>query len=172
MAEKIDKTILVVDDEPDVRTFFEVALSEAGFNVLTASNGCEAMDHVKKQLPDLISLDLVMPKKSGVKFLYELRKNKDWKAIPVLIVTAHAQDEMGKGDLDEIMKNSTLSGPGVYLEKPVTPRNYVNSIKKVLKIAVTAEEEQAMSIKEELNQHLSGADPEMLKKMLDMLKDK
>ncbi|MFH1540079.1 MAG: hypothetical protein ABIH66_14085 [bacterium] len=90
----------------------------------------------------------------------------------MIIVTAHAQDEMGKNDLDDIMKNKTLSGPGVYLEKPVTPRTYVNSIKKALNMEITEEEEKFMPVKEELNKQLSGADPEKLKKMLDILKDK
>ena len=65
MAESPPKTVLVVDDEEDVRKFLSMALKEAGFNVVTANDGFEALDQVKKQKPDLISLDLVMPKRSG-----------------------------------------------------------------------------------------------------------
>lgn len=172
MAEIIGKTILVVDDEPDVRLFFEVALKGAGFDVITASNGEEALDHVREQTPDLISLDLVMPKKSGIKFLYELRKNRDWKAIPVLVVTAHARDEMGKDDLENIIGNRSLSGPGVYLEKPVTAVKYINSIKTALNIEISEEEEKEIEMKEKLRRQLSAADPDKIKAMLDILKNK
>ena len=113
-----------------------------------------------------------MPGKTGIKFLYKLRKNKEWKAIPVIVVTAHAKDEMGKSDLNEIMDNRTLSGPGVYLEKPVTARKYVKCIKEILNIEISEEENEALTMKEELSKGLNGADPETLKNMLDMLNKK
>ena len=65
MGEAAPKTILVVDDEADIRNFLKIALVEAGFKVVTANDGFEALEAVKAQKPDLISLDLVMPKKSG-----------------------------------------------------------------------------------------------------------
>lgn len=171
MVDEEKRTVLVVDDEPDVRTFLETALLEAGFNVITADNGDSALELIRNQVPDIISLDLVMPKKSGIKMLHELRKNRKWSSIPVLIVTAHARDEMGSRDLDEIMKDRALSGPGIYLEKPVTPRSYVNSIKKMLNMEITESEEDTLSLKEKLSDKLKGADTETLKKMLDMLKE-
>ena len=88
-----DKTILVVDDEPNVRQYLMTVLQDAGFNVVTAGDGEEALEMIKNRIPDFISLDLIMPKKSGHKLLHELRRNKQWSRIPVLIVTAHAQDE-------------------------------------------------------------------------------
>jgi CheY-like chemotaxis protein len=76
-----------------------------------------AMEMIRRAPTDFISLDLVMPKKSGHKLLHELRKDRQLSRIPVLIVTAHAQDELGAGDLQDIMDNRVISGPGVYLEK-------------------------------------------------------
>lgn len=172
MTDENKKLILVVDDEPDVRTFFETALLDAGFAAVTASDGGEALELMIKRAPALISLDLVMPKKSGVMFLHALRKNKNWSSIPVLIVTAHANDEMGGGDLDLIMKDRSISGPGIYLEKPVTPRNYVNSIRKMLDMEVAESGDDAVALKEALSEQLRKADAGTLKKMLDMLKEK
>jgi len=172
MSENIDKTVLVVDDEPDVRTFFESALKDAGFNVLTAANGNEALEIMKSHTPDLISLDLVMPGRSGIKFFHELRRNKGWRGIPVLVVTAHANDEMGSSDLEQILSDSTMSGPGVYLEKPVTGSSYIKAIKTALGIKVEEDREDTVSLKEKLSEQLNKTDPETLKKMLDMLKDK
>jgi CheY-like chemotaxis protein len=115
MSEATNKTILVVDDEPDTVAFLETTLRYAGFTVVTAANGEEALDRVRERKPDLISLDLVMPRKSGIKFFYELRKNKAWASIPVMIVTGHARDEMGSGDLNTLLEQKMISGPQAYL---------------------------------------------------------
>ena len=77
MIKPEDKTILVVDDEPDVRTYLTMVLQDAGFNVMSASDGNEALAMVNEQKPDFISLDLVMPNKSGIRFYHELRKKKE-----------------------------------------------------------------------------------------------
>ena len=169
MEDLSSKTILVVDDEPDVRMFFETALKDAGFTVVTAGDGEEAVEAIKKNKPDLISLDLVMPKKSGVKLYHELRRSSEWKGIPVMVVTAHARDEMGGADLDTILKDTSMSGPGVYLEKPVTARNYVKNIKKILGIEAPEDEGDPLVLKEQLAEKLRETDPEMLRKLLDML---
>ncbi|MFH1862805.1 MAG: response regulator, partial [bacterium] len=62
------KCILVVDDEPDVRSYLKAALQDAGFRVITANDGYEALEKIKAELPDLISLDLIMPRHSGAMF--------------------------------------------------------------------------------------------------------
>ena len=122
------KLVLVVDDEEDIRDYFAIVLEDAGFEVMTAADGNEALDQVRKRVPDFISLDLVMPNRSGLKFLHELRKRREWSTIPFVIVTAHASDHPGKRDLQEILSDKTFSGPGVYLEKPVTSERYLEFI--------------------------------------------
>lgn len=130
MSKADEKTILVVDDEPDIRIYLKTLLEDEGFNVMTAADGDEALQRIKEKKPDFISLDLVMPRKSGIKLYYELRRNKEWSKIPVVIVTAHARDEIGKKDLKELFDGKVISGPKVYLEKPVKPQDFVNLIKK------------------------------------------
>jgi DNA-binding response OmpR family regulator len=78
MAKPEDKTILVVDDEEDVREYLSMVLEDVGFRVLTSEDGNKALEQLKKEVPDFISLDLVMPGKSGMKFLVEMRRNKAW----------------------------------------------------------------------------------------------
>src|SRR4030043_1484663 len=109
MARPQDKTVLVVDDEEDVREYFAMALEDAGFNVQRAENGNQALERIKQKPPDFISLDLVMPEKSGIKLLYELRQNNAWRRIPFVVVTAHARDDAGRGDLEEILSSRTFS---------------------------------------------------------------
>ena len=164
-----DKTILVVDDEPNVRQYLMTLLRDAGFKVVTAGDGLEALEIIKQSIPDFISLDLIMPRKSGHKLLHELRRNKQWSRIPVLIVTAHAQDELGKGDLRDLLDNRVMSGPGTYLEKPVKPLNYVRSIQRALGIEETEETRDRINLKEELQESLQNASPEALRKALEAL---
>jgi len=171
MAGDDKKTILVVDDEEDVRKFLSVALLEAGFNVITANDGLEALEMVKKHNPDLISLDLVMPKHSGAKFHRNLQKNKEWSKIPIIIVTGHARDDLGKADL----KNLTMSGPGIYLEKPVKPNNYIAAIKSLLGMDTSEEEATAankVKLESEVKNLVDEADPETLEQIKKLLRKK
>jgi two-component system alkaline phosphatase synthesis response regulator PhoP len=168
MPEISKKKILVVDDEKDVREFLKAALIESGFDVTLAEDGNVALEKVKKEIPDLISLDLVMPKKSGAKFHRELSKHKTWSKIPIIIVTGHARDDLGKSDLKEL----TMSGPGVYLEKPVKPHNYIAAIKKILKMETTDEEKgiaEIVNLQNDLKNIIDNADPETLKKLKELM---
>jgi CheY-like chemotaxis protein len=165
-----DKTVLVVDDEPNVRDYLAQILQDAGFNVVTAGDGSEALELIRANAPDFISLDLVMPRKSGHKLLYELRKDRKLSQIPVLIVTAHARDELGEGDLKDIMDNRILSGPGVYLEKPVKPLSYVRAVQRALGIEETPEDQDRISLQEELQQALPEAEPHALRRALEALR--
>ncbi len=164
-----DKTILVVDDEPDIRQYLKAILEDAGFRVLTAADGEEALRVIKEERPDFISLDLVMPKKSGHKLLFELRKDRELSRIPVLIVTAHARDEMGRKDLEDIMANSVMSGPGIYLEKPISPLSYVRAIQRALGIGDSNGVEEKLNLKAELEKSLQSADPEAMRRALEAL---
>lgn len=170
MARAEDKTVLVVDDEPNVRLFLQTALEDVGFNVVTAADGDEALEIIRANRPDFISLDLVMPKRSGPRLLYELKRDKELSRIPVLIVTAHAKTDMGRGDLEEIMANSTMSGAGVILEKPVKPAAYVRHVKEALGIEVTEQDVEKIDMKQELQDRMKDASPEAIRKALDALK--
>jgi len=167
-----DKTVLVVDDEPNVREYLGQILRDAGFDVLTAADGDQAMEIIRARKPDFISLDLVMPKKSGHKLLYELRKDKELSRIPVVIVTAHAQDELGRGDLEDIMANRVISGPGTYLEKPVKPLDFVRCVQRALGIEETEDDVERITLQEELQQQLPKAEPHALRRALEALKAK
>ena len=170
MAKPEEKTILVVDDEEDIRDYLSTVLEDAGFRVITAEDGIAALERLKQEIPDFISLDLVMPRKSGHKLLYELKKDRELSKIPVLIVTAHAQDEMGESDLKDIMDNRVLSGPGVYLEKPVKPLSYVRAVQRALGLEETPEDQDRISLQEELQQALPDAEPHALRRALEALK--
>lgn len=172
MAKPGDKTVLVVDDEEDVREYFAMALEDAGFNVLRAENGNEALERIKETVPDFISLDLVMPEKSGIRLLYELRQNNEWRRIPFVVVTAHARDDAGRGDLEEILSSRTFSGPQMYLEKPVEAEQYVAFICEQLGVEYEGEPvvADASKLRGELQELMKSVDPEKLAEAVRLLK--
>jgi CheY-like chemotaxis protein len=172
MARPEDKTVLVVDDEEDVREYFAMALEDAGFNVLRAANGNEALERIREKTPDFISLDLVMPEKSGIRLLYELRQNSKWKRIPFVVVTAHARDDAGRGDLEEILSSRTFSGPKMYLEKPVEAEQYVAFICEQLGVEYEGEppEQDAAKLRSELQELMKSVDPDKLAEAVRLLK--
>lgn len=163
------KHVLVVDDEADVRSYLKAALEDAGFEVETASDGLEAANAVLRHPPDLISLDLVMPRHSGARFYHDLRRDHALSRIPVLIVTGHARDELGRADFEEM----TLSGPGIYLEKPVSPATYVSAVRRILGLETAAAPvEGSEPLRAEVAQALADADRGALQRALDALRKK
>lgn len=171
MSRELKKRVLVVDDEEDIRNFLQAALVEAGFDVTVAEDGEKALEKIKNQKPDLISLDLVMPHKSGAKLYHELQKNKEWAKIPVIIVTGHARDELGKSDL----KSLIMSGPGIYLEKPVKPHNYIAAVKSILKMETNEEEKETaemVELQNYLKNVIDDADPATLKSLKEIFNKK
>ena len=162
------KRVLVVDDEADVRDYLQTALEDAGFLVETAADGLEALTAVGRNPPDLISLDLVMPRHSGAKFYRELQKDKRLARIPVLIVTGHARDELGRADFEEM----TMSGPGIYLEKPVSAATYVAAVCRMLGLEEAPPPPPVGDLREEVARALAGASREDLERALSALKKK
>ena len=132
MEDANKKTILVIEDEPDVQLYLQTILEDAGFKVMTAGDGEAGLKLVKEQKPDLVSLDLVLPKMSGRKVLAALKKDEELSHIPVLIVTAHADDDLGNEEnpaLESILKPPTSNqDAGKYLHKPIKPLEYIQCI--------------------------------------------
>lgn len=83
------KWVLVVDDDPAVRTLFVDILQEAGYRVVGAEDGYVAEDLIRDLFPDLILLDLHMPRGSGFSLLNNMRKHPRWQAIPIVIVSGY-----------------------------------------------------------------------------------
>jgi len=133
------KTVLVVDDEPDIQFYLKTILENANFNVMVAGNGKQALDRVKDKKPDVISLDLIMPRMSGLKFFQYLQKNKDMVDIPFVIVTAHGKDDFGSKDLAKL-QSTEATCPRYYLEKPVKPSTYLNTIRKAIGLPAISDE--------------------------------
>ena len=171
MDTKIGKRVLVVDDEPDIRLFLRTVLENAGFDVSVASNGKEALERMTEEKPDVISLDLVMPKMSGLKLYRYIQKNKERAGIPVIVVTAHAKDEFGESDLDKIKKAKSEGGTILVLEKPIQPANYINTVRRAVGLEEIESDEKSEKdvLQVRLKEKMKTADKKTLEDVMKML---
>jgi CheY-like chemotaxis protein len=167
-----DVTVLVVDDELDIATYLASVLEDAGMTVVMAHDGEKALEMVREHRPDLISLDLVMPGMSGIRVMQQLRRDREFSRIPVMIVTAHARDPEVRGDLDSALADSAIMGPSLYLEKPVTPMSYLDAVCRILKVEpmVDDDDRNADELKRQALDLLDSADPSTLAAIVDRLK--
>lgn len=170
MGEVHKKKILIVDDEPDIRIFLKTVLLDAGFEAMTADNGKRALEKIKECKPDLISLDLVMPRMRGITLLKCLQNNPDLSDIPFIVVTAHAHDDLGKEDFLKLKAANILVGSHSYIEKPIVPSEYVKRIKEKLGIDYDTESEVEM-IKAKVKEKIATASKGKLEEILKLLKD-
>jgi twitching motility two-component system response regulator PilH len=127
------KKILVVDDDPDVREFNTAVVEENGHTPLVATNGEEGLKIIKKERPDLVILDVLMPKQSGIRLYRELKTDKSLKQIPVILLSGIAKKTFLRSQkaLTEF-GGEKVPEPEIYLEKPVEPEELAETIKKVL----------------------------------------
>ena len=117
------KKILAVDDERHIVRLVEVNLQRAGYEVVTAYDGREALEKVKAEKPDLVVLDVMMPYMDGFEVLKALRREPETENLPVIMLTAKAQDK----DVFE----GYHYGADMYLTKPFNPMELVTFVKRI-----------------------------------------
>ena len=127
------KKVLVVDDDPDVRLFGVTVLEENGYIPLVATNGEEGMKLVRKEAPDLLILDVLMPRESGIRLYRNLKTEPKLKHIPVIIFSGISEKSFVRSQkaLTEF-GGAVVPEPEAYLEKPVEPEVLAETIRKVL----------------------------------------
>lgn len=131
------KKILVADDEPDILEILNFNLSKEGFEVYTAKNGDEALEKAKKINPDLIVLDIMMPKKSGVEVCSILRTQALFKETLIIFLTALNDEETH-------IKGLSI-GADDYISKPISPKVLVSRVNALFR-RITKEEVKPITI--------------------------
>jgi two-component system alkaline phosphatase synthesis response regulator PhoP/two-component system response regulator VicR len=119
------KKILAVDDEKHIVRLVQVNLERQGYEVITASDGREALQKVEEERPDLVVLDVMMPYMDGFEVLQHLRRNPSTRDIPVIMLTAKAQDA-------DVFRG-WQSGVDCYLTKPFNPMELISFVKRIFK---------------------------------------
>lgn len=127
MNESKDYKILVVDDSTTNVVLLEAILDEKGYTIETALNAKEAYSIIDKETPDLILLDLLMPKISGFDFLEEIRKNEKTKNTPVIVVSALTDED----NIEKILKMGAID----FVKKPIDLQYLVERVESVLQKA-------------------------------------
>ena len=130
MAETIKPRILIVDDEPSIAKILRKQLEVAGFDVTVAVDGLEGLTKAREGKPDLIVLDVMLPKMNGHEVCHTLKQDAGMKRIPILMLTAKAQRQ----DQEEALKH----GAEAYLTKPFQLDELLTQVRHVLAKAAGA----------------------------------
>ncbi|MCX6355764.1 MAG: response regulator [Candidatus Aureabacteria bacterium] len=117
------KTILIVDDERDVLSVLKLRLQSSGYRILVAESAEEALDILKKNTPDLIFMDLLLPKMQGVEVCKRLKSDDKFRHIPIILFTASTMD------VAEKVKEAHADD---YLLKPFEPEALLSKIRKFI----------------------------------------
>ena len=127
------KKVLVVDDDVDIRKVVSKLVEKSGYEAIEAKNGVEGMGKVREHKPDLIILDMLMPKESGIRMYHELKTEESLKDIPVIVLSAIPKKSFLKSQkvLDEFAGQS-VPEPEAYIEKPEEPEELIALMKKIL----------------------------------------
>ncbi|MFA6313743.1 MAG: response regulator [Sterolibacterium sp.] len=120
----MSRKILIVDDEPNIVISLEFLMKREGFTVSVAVDGEEALQKIAETQPDLVLLDVMMPKKSGFEICQEVRANPAWTAIKIVMLTAKGRDT-------EVQKGVAL-GADAYVTKPFSTKELVATVRSVL----------------------------------------
>ncbi|HWS11845.1 MAG TPA: response regulator [Rhodocyclaceae bacterium] len=121
------KTVLIVDDEPNIVISLEFLMKREGFTVLVATDGEAALAQIAAHKPDLVLLDVMLPKKNGFEVCQQIRATPEWQGIKVIMLTAKGRDT-------EVAKGLAL-GADAYMTKPFATKELVAQAKQVLGLA-------------------------------------
>lgn len=116
--------VLVADDDEDILLLLGVRLERAGYDVVTAKDGIEALDAAERRTPDIAVIDVMMPRMDGHELVRRLRARPKTAALPILVLTAAVQDRIAEA--------SAAAGADAHMRKPFSPRELVARLDELL----------------------------------------
>ena len=132
------RKILTCDDEKHIVRLIQVNLERQGYEVITAFNGAECLEKVKEDRPDLIVLDVMMPEMTGFEVLDALKKDPETERIPIIMLTARAQDS-------DVLRG-WQSGVECYLTKPFNPMELIAFVKRIFSMEEGIADEKRITL--------------------------
>ena len=120
-----EKRLVCIEDEPEMIDLVRIILGQKGFNVIGANGGVEGLEVVRREKPDLILLDLMMPDMDGWEVYQEIKADEELREIPVVVVTAKAQS------IDKVL-GLHIAKVDDYITKPFGPQELLESVEKIL----------------------------------------
>src|SRR3954464_6235511 len=135
----VDKTtILIVEDEPSIAELVMFTLKESGWNTYVVGSATEAWEFIQRRTPHLILLDWMLPDQSGLRLLSRIRNDRQFQALPVIMLTAKSMEEDKIAGLDQ--------GADDYITKPFSPRELTSRIKALLRRKAPEHAQTLMSV--------------------------
>jgi CheY-like chemotaxis protein len=145
----MSKKVLIIDDDENIVRYLSVALQKNGYEPISAPNGKEGFEKVGVSRPDLIVLDIMMPKRTGWVVFRQLRKHEEYKSIPVIMFTALAGVLEEQEALAEVepeyeglrdllrkaiqeMRDEGLERPEMFVDKPVDPEDFILKVRELI----------------------------------------
>jgi CheY-like chemotaxis protein len=122
-----EKRILVIEDEEDILSYMMTFFEDHGYKTLGATTGQQGMDLARREVPDLITLDISMPEKSGIKTLRELQQDPKTSKIPVVIVTGVSEELQ-----TYIEHRKQIKPPAGYVFKPINTQELLETVKRLI----------------------------------------
>jgi DNA-binding response OmpR family regulator len=120
----MSKKILLVDDEPSILLSLEFLMEQEGYDVHTATDGDEALQSIREELPDLILLDIMMPKRDGFEVCQMIRANPEWKETKIILLTAKGRE------VDQ--EKGLALGADDYITKPFATQELIKKVNMIL----------------------------------------
>ena len=136
------KKILIIEDEQYIAEMYKIKFRQQGFKTLVATDGETGLKLAQKQLPDLILLDLILPKLDGYQLLRQLRKDPNTQKLKVYILS-------NLGQAEEINKSFKVGADGYFIKANLTPTQLVGKIKKIFAQKVSPAEPTVLTVKQE-----------------------
>ena len=124
------KKILIIDDEPNVITYLSTLLEDNGYATCSTLNADEGYQKALEERPDLITLDLLMPDKTGIKLYKELKKDATLKDIPVIMVTGFTSEQFPMVDFKKFIYERSIPGPEGFIEKPIDAEALLSAVQE------------------------------------------
>jgi CheY-like chemotaxis protein len=122
----VKRTVLIVDDEPDVNLYLTTVLTGAGYRAVTAFNVTEAVAAVNEQAPDLVCLDIMMPRESGFSLYRRLKADDRLRDIPVILISGVAPN--GEFNFRQYVSDVSVPPPDGFLEKPIQVDEFLRTV--------------------------------------------
>ncbi|MFN2147372.1 MAG: response regulator transcription factor [Anaerolineales bacterium] len=119
------KRVVCIEDEPEMIDLVRLILGRKGFNVIGANGGIEGLETVRRELPDLVLLDLMMPDMDGWEVYQQMKADEGLRDIPVVVVTAKAQS------IDKVL-GLHIAKVDDYITKPFGPQELLESVEKII----------------------------------------
>ena len=124
--------VLVVEDDPDFASLISIILRDGGYSVTTARDGEEAMDEVSRSIPDLITLDLQLPRASGAHFYCQIRSKDEYQRIPIIVITGLRASQEADFVIRSFLGGEGRAAPDAYFDKPFSRHELVRTVEYCL----------------------------------------